>query len=210
MRSRRYSARQRRALAGPLLALSLALLNACGGGGGEGSSGIGAAALNSASTTPVPQQPLQFSAFLTGAQSVPPNASLGQGSASVVVDLGTRALSATVSVGGIFATGVRIQEAPPGQTGSVVLALTETLTGSGVWIGQATLTASELTSLRSGNMYVNVLSAAAPFGELRGQLLLQAGAATGTGTGAATGTGTAIGTGAGLSGTSPSSALGTN
>lgn len=111
-----------------------------------------------------------FSARLTGAQETPPVASAATATGLAIVDPATRVLKATVTTVDIIGTAVHIQEAAPGAAGPIVFPLTE-ISASGIWTAQVTLTAAQLRSLRAGNYYFNVRSAAFPNGEMRGQIL---------------------------------------
>ena len=154
-----------------------------------------------------------FLAALRGSQEVPPAASAGLGSGSVLINPANRQLFAAVTTSGIAGTSANIHEAAAGAAGPIVIPLTESGTGSGVWTAGAILTEAQLSSLQAGNFYFSVRSTAFPNGEIRGQILPQTlslefitgaagrtGGANSTGT---TGTGT-TGTGAtgtGLTGT---------
>lgn len=114
-----------------------------------------------------------FFAALRGEHVVPSNASTAQGSAAVVIDTSTRQMVAAVATLGITGTAVQVREAAAGSNGPVVISLSETTPGSGVWVTTTTLSTGQYAALRAGNMYFVVLSAAFPEGEIRGQLLPQ-------------------------------------
>lgn len=112
----------------------------------------------------------RFSANLTGDQEVPPTGSTATGTGVVTVNPETLLLTATVNTSGITATEAHIHEGAPGQNGPVVIPLTQTAPGSGVWVAAQTITEEQLATLRAGNYYFNVHSAAFPNGEIRGQI----------------------------------------
>lgn len=112
-----------------------------------------------------------FTATLTGAQEVPSNASVAIGAGTVIIDPNTRLLRATVTTTGMTGIAANIYESPPGTSGPIVFPLGETSAGSGIWTTQATFTDAQINTLRAGNYYFNVLSAANPGGEIRGQIL---------------------------------------
>jgi hypothetical protein len=112
-----------------------------------------------------------FTATLTGAQEVPPNATAAIGAGTVIIDANTRALSATVTTAGIAGTAASVHESPPGLIGSIVFPLGETSPGTGIWTAQVTLTDAQISALRAGNYYFSVRSAANPGGEIRGPIL---------------------------------------
>ena len=87
------------------------------------------------------------------------------------IDATTRSLVVAVATKGITATEAHVHLAPPGVPGPVIIPLVETSPGSGIWIAKATLTEAQYNALVTGNLYLNVHSAAFPEGEIRGQLL---------------------------------------
>jgi hypothetical protein len=119
-----------------------------------------------------------FKANLTLAQEVPdPTTPVGatpSGTGSVALDPVTKALTgsfATTNVVG--AVNAHIHDGDIGVAGGVVVQLTETPAGSGIWVVAAgiTLTDSQIAKLRAGSYYVNVHTPLNPSGEIRGQLL---------------------------------------
>ncbi len=111
-------------------------------------------------------------AILTASQENPPFASTATGNAILAVEPNTRALTARIVTSGITATAAHIHEAVQGVNGSIIVPLTETAAGSGIWVSAAgaSLTASQYQSLLAGNLYFNVHSLASPGGEIRGQI----------------------------------------
>ncbi|RJG00365.1 CHRD domain-containing protein [Noviherbaspirillum sedimenti] len=158
-----------------LSCVSLLLLSACGG------------ALDAEAT--------RFSASLTGEQEVPPSGSLATGTGVVTVNPENRLLTATVNTAGITGTVAHIHEGARGQNGPVIFPLTQTATGSGVWVAGVTITDAQLATLRAGNYYFNVHSDAFPGGEIRGQIVADqpASGSTTTTTAGGTTTTTAVG-----------------
>jgi len=158
-----------------ILALSLLLTLAACGGGGDG--GTGTASLDSAALTPPAAQPQNetYAATLSGAEQVPPRITSAQGSGSITVTASTRQMTATVNVVGMTAISVNLYQGAPGSTGPIILALVETVRGSGVWTGRTTLSVAEHASLRAGQFYFSAASAAFASGEIRGQIGLRAG-----------------------------------
>jgi hypothetical protein len=135
-----------------------------------------------------------FINVLAGAQQVPANASTGVAIAVAIFDPATRILKSSITTVGINGTDAHIHQGMPGSTGPVIFQLSETATGSGIWITNAMLNEDGVSSLTAGTFYFDVHSAAFAEGELRAQIVPQSGS-TGTGT---TGTGT---TGTGTTGT---------
>lgn len=184
---------------------------------GTGTSGLGATAPGATGTAgtglfPGVTSNATFISALRGAQEVPPTSSTAQGSGTLLINPSTRQLTAAVTTVGIAATDAHIHEAAPGVNGPIIVPLTQTTPGSGVWIARATLTEAQFNALQNVNLYFNVHSAAFPLGEIRGQILPQkvpaplvTGAAGGTGTPGTTGTAgtplTGIPLGSGTTGT---------
>lgn len=114
-----------------------------------------------------------FLAALRGSQEVPPNDSTALGSGTALVNQANRLLITAVTTTGIAGDAAHIHEAPPGVNGPIIIPLTESPPGSGIWTANATLTEAQYASMQAGNMYFNVHSAAFPAGEIRGQILPQ-------------------------------------
>ncbi len=169
---------------GCLVVLTALTLAACGGGDDDSNS--------AANSSPAPASVLAasaelgnaFAASLSGAQETPPVTTAAQGSGTVVFNASTREITATVTTVNIVGTAAHIHQAPPGTAGPIVFPLSETGAGSGIWTTKVTLTEQQATTLRAGDFYFNVHSAAFPNGEIRGQIVPQArDTATGTGSG---------------------------
>jgi hypothetical protein len=133
---------------------------------------------------------------LNGAQETPAVTTAASGSAFFTVDMATGALQGTVSTTGINASAAHIHEGAVGVPAPVIIPLTQGTAGTWTVPPGTTLTATQLESLRNGNLYVNVHTAANPNGEIRGQIGRQVYFATLTGaqetpptTSTATGTG---------------------
>lgn len=117
-----------------------------------------------------------FEANLDGFSEVPPNASPALGSAdftlsgtNLSIDAGTGVYSDLL--GG--ATTVRLQDAAAGMNGPTLFSFNLDTPGatSGTFSGFGYLTASQVTDLQNGNLYVNIASTVFPSGEIRGQLI---------------------------------------
>jgi hypothetical protein len=105
---------------------------------------------------------------LSGANEVPPVTTSASGGGTITVgDDG--AVSGSVSTMGVAGTAAHIHEAAAGTNGPVIVPLTKDGDTYKVGAG-AKLTAAQMASLKAGNLYVNVHSAANPGGEIRGQL----------------------------------------
>ena len=106
---------------------------------------------------------------LTGAEEVPPVNTQASGVSRIAV-IGDKTIIGTVEISNLNATAAHIHQAPRGQNGPVIIPLVKT--GENVWSvpGNTLLTSAQFDAYRSGNLYVNVHSAANPNGEIRAQL----------------------------------------
>jgi hypothetical protein len=136
---------------------------------------VSASCGGSSDSTPPPTTTL--SATLFSAQEVANIASpaVGFGSVTLTEDAAnsTNTLSGGISTIGMTATAAHIHgPAIAGRNAPVLIGLTESPIGSGVWNVPAatTLTDAQVTSLKSGEMYFNAHTPANPGGEIRGQI----------------------------------------
>jgi hypothetical protein len=106
---------------------------------------------------------------LAGSQEVPPVTTSASGAGSIMVGP-DGSVSGSVTTSGVDGTMAHIHEAPMGQNGPVIVPFAKT--ADNVWSvpAGAKLTDAQLQSLKSGNLYINVHSAANKGGEIRGQL----------------------------------------
>ena len=113
-----------------------------------------------------------LAASATGAQEVPAVVTTGTGSGLLSFDPATLTLSGKLTLTGVNATAAHIHQGAVGVNGGVVVNLTETSAGSGVWAVPAAtvLTLAQAQALLAGNMYFNAHTAANPSGEVRGQI----------------------------------------
>jgi len=119
----------------------------------------------------VPATSNTFSALLSGAQEVPPNTSKASAYGTIILDPVAKTISGVLVTSGIAGTAAHIHKEQPGVSGAVVFPLTG---GPTVWTLAATSISDErIADLKAGAYYLNVHSAAAPNGELRGQLTQQ-------------------------------------
>lgn len=107
---------------------------------------------------------------LAGAAEVPPvtTTAYGQGAITVAPD---KSVSGMATTYGLSGTAAHIHEGAPGQNGPVIVPLIKTADSSWSVPAGVTFTAAQHASYMTGNLYVNVHSAAYPAGELRGQLI---------------------------------------
>ena len=107
--------------------------------------------------------------MLSGAEEVPPVNTQASGVSRIAV-IGDKTVTGSVEVRNLSTTAAHIHLAPKGQNGPVIIPLVKT--GENVWSVPANtiLSSAQFDAYRSGNLYVNVHSAANPNGEIRAQL----------------------------------------
>lgn len=112
-----------------------------------------------------------YRATLSGAQEVPQNSSAGTGSAEVMVNPSTMAMTYRVTYAGLtgpVTMGHIHGPAPAGQNAGVKIPFPSV--AQSPITGSVTLTAEQYADLKGGRYYVNIHTAANPGGEIRGQL----------------------------------------
>lgn len=110
---------------------------------------------------------------LSGAQVVSPVSTTATATANFAVNFDIGAVSGTMTFTGLTraATAADFHQAAAGATGPIILVLTGGAgSTSGVWTISGTFTPSELTSLGSDGLYLNIHSANFLNGEIRGQV----------------------------------------
>ena len=113
-----------------------------------------------------------FTPGLSPGQLFPAPASGAAGTASLTAHLGKGSVAGKVTLSGVTATNVSINEGFAGSSGSPVITLTASGTGSEWDVpAGAMLTADQVSALMRGGLYVVAASTAHPAGELRGQIL---------------------------------------
>jgi hypothetical protein len=106
---------------------------------------------------------------LSGAEEVPPVTTAAKGSGTIMVG-NDGAVSGSVTTTGVAGTAAHIHEAAAGKNGGVIVPMTKSGDNGWTIASGAKLTEAQMASLKAGNLYVNVHSAANPGGEVRGQL----------------------------------------
>ena len=81
-----------------------------------------------------------------------------------------KSVSGSVMTKGINASAAHIHEGAKGKNGPVIIPLTKSGDNTFTVPAGTKLTDAQMESLKSGNLYVNVHSAANPGGEIRAQL----------------------------------------
>jgi sugar lactone lactonase YvrE len=120
-----------------------------------------------------------FTAAATGAREVPPNDSTATGSGNFCYDPATGMISYNFTYQGGFTTSetaAHLHRGAVGTAGPVIVPLPTGTTKT----GSAPFPTADVENLRAGNVYINVHSVQFPGGEIRGQLVPLAQAATPT------------------------------
>jgi hypothetical protein len=128
--------------------------------------------MTSAPVTVMVQNAAAAAAVMGPEQLFPVPASQASGMARLTVKADSGALSGTVSLHGMSATTVTLNQGFAGSSGEALLALAPRSAHAGEWQVPAntTLSAAQVTALDAGRLYVLATSAAHPAGEIRGQL----------------------------------------
>jgi len=113
-----------------------------------------------------------FSVMMAAAQIFPAPGSSATGTANLTVKLASGATSGKVTLSGVTATAVTLNEAFAGATGAGVITLAANGGTAGEWDvpAGALLTADQMSALLQGKLYLIATSAAHPAGEIRGQI----------------------------------------
>ena len=107
---------------------------------------------------------------LVGNQEVPPVTTSATGTGTITIK-DDKSVSGSVTTKDVVGVAAHIHLAPAGKNGPPIITLTKT--SEGVWTVPegSKLTDEQYAEFKSGNLYVNVHSAANKGGEIRGQLL---------------------------------------
>lgn len=133
--------------------------------------------VNGTATTPAititVQNPAAAAAVMQPSQIFPAPRSSASGRAQLAVHADSGALSGAVTLQGLTANAVTINEGFAGSSGAALIALTPRAGDAAEWQVPAgtLLTEEQLTALMQGRLYVIATSAAHPDGEVRGQLV---------------------------------------
>jgi len=105
---------------------------------------------------------------LVGSQEVPPVTTTATATGTISVG-DDKSVKGSVTTKDIAATAAHIHEGAAGKNGPVIVPMTKSGDTFAIAPG-AKLTDAQMESLKAGNLYVNVHSAAHPGGEIRAQL----------------------------------------
>jgi len=110
---------------------------------------------------------------LSGSQENPVVTTSASGTGSFTLNLGTGALTGFITVTGVEVTAAHLHKAFAGQNGDVIVALSQDNVDATLWLvpDDTILSAEDMESFTTGELYANAHSDANPGGEVRGQLL---------------------------------------
>jgi hypothetical protein len=112
-----------------------------------------------------------FTVALSPTQLIPAPPAGASGTASLSAHLGSGSLAGTVTLSGVTASAVSINEGFAGDSGSTLVTLTASGSGGEWQVPPGTLlTADQVSALMRGGVYVLAVSSARPTGEVRGQI----------------------------------------
>ncbi|MCJ8319266.1 MAG: CHRD domain-containing protein [Colwellia sp.] len=122
--------------------------------------------------------------LLDGNQVVPEVVTDNSGTLAMTIQIASKVIDMHVNLVGLTdATGITINQAPMGQNGPIALTLMQDSSNEMHWLLEnITLTDSQYAALFNQGLYLNVASAMAMSGELRGQLKPEMSSAVGDGT----------------------------
>lgn len=120
--------------------------------------------------------PLFFTNIMSGSLVIPSNSSSASAIAISLYKPADKSLTSVLVSTGMTGTAANIRQAAADATGPVVGSLTQTAANSGIWTARNTLNDDQVKALSAGNMYYEILSAAFPNGEIRGQIVKTKGA----------------------------------
>lgn len=118
-----------------------------------------------------PDPNVTFTATMSGASEVPPNASTATGTATLLFNTTTKIFTFSATYSGVTAIGAHIHKAEAGTIGDVVFPLDPI--ASPINFTSTALDAAQETDLNADLYYINIHSADFPGGEIRGQLIKQ-------------------------------------
>lgn len=118
---------------------------------------------------------------MSSAQQVPAQQSPGVAISVVILDQVSGRMRASLTSLGVDGTAAHVHQGQPGVSGPILFSLDQAGAGSGIWSGAADLNATQVQAVLQGSYYLDLHTAAAPQGLLRGQILQQGGVVTITG-----------------------------
>lgn len=119
------------------------------------------------------QNVLSFAVAASGFEVMPVSDSVATAQADITVNVATGDIQGTLTTSGITATAAHIHDAFAAANGPVLVPLDQDAVDPAVFTipGGSILDSAGIARLLAGALYVNIHSAAAPGGEIRGQIL---------------------------------------
>ena len=119
------------------------------------------------------QNVLLFAVAISGQEEVPAIDGLASAQASLTINIATGDVQGTLTTSGVTATAAHIHDAFAGTNGPVLVPLDQDSVDPTIFTvpGGSVLDTAGIDRLLAGALYLNVHSAAAPAGEIRGQIL---------------------------------------
>jgi hypothetical protein len=114
---------------------------------------------------------VKYKATLSGANEVPANAEKGSGQAALEFDTTSKQLTWTVTYNGLTGPATAAHIHGPAASSANAPPIIPFAQPTSPIKGSATLTDAQVAALNSGQLYVNVHTAAHPPGEIRGQIV---------------------------------------
>jgi len=127
----------------------------------------------SAAATVTVQNVLSFAVAASSFEVMPVSDSVATAQADITVNVATGDIQGTLTTSGITATAAHIHDAFAGANGPILVPLDQDAVDPAIFTvpGGSILDSADIARLLAGALYVNVHSAAAPGGEIRGQIL---------------------------------------
>ncbi|MCZ6644591.1 MAG: CHRD domain-containing protein, partial [Gammaproteobacteria bacterium] len=147
------------------IALMLLLAGCGGGGGGSGPPPAPAPA------PPPPPNTISFMVDLTPGEIVGGSAETGTASTSLEINLDDDTISGTVTLSGVDADGVTINQGFAGEIGTVLATLTQDSSTQWSIPASTDFTQADLDALNAGGIYLQATTATSPNGAVRGQII---------------------------------------
>ena len=148
-----------------LISTLVLVLFGCGGGGGGGSN------------TPAPAPPapppntMSFMVDLSPSEIVGGSSETGTASADFEINLDDNTISGTMTLTGVDADGVTINQGFAGETGNVLVSLTQDSSTQWSIPASTNFTQTDQDAVNAGGIYLQATTAASPNGAVRGQII---------------------------------------
>lgn len=136
---------------------------ACGGGGGDDPP--------RAAPAPPPPNTVSFTVDLSSSEIVGGSSETGTASADIEINLDDNIISGTITLTGVDADGVTVNQGFAGETGNVLITLTQDTSTQWSVPASTNFTQADQDVLNAGGIYLQATTAASPNGAVRGQVI---------------------------------------